>query len=229
MNILKRISVYLTGRQSRRSAMISLIAVNLFPVAGVLFWGWKVLPIMLLYWLENAVVGFFNVLRMIAAGRKENRDVLTKLFLVPFFIFHYGGFTLGHGLLIIELFGQGSGEAASALSLTGIMGLIVSEKIFMACLALFFSHGYSFIVNYIQTGVYLNTQAHTLMVQPYHRVLLMQIVLLIGGMLVEVLRAPVMGLLLFVLLKTGMDLRAHIREHERLKQQGFLNDPFTAR
>ena len=51
--------------------MIALITVNLFPVFGVLFWEWDVFPIMLVYWSENVIIGFYNVLRMIVCPPNE--------------------------------------------------------------------------------------------------------------------------------------------------------------
>jgi len=37
---------------------------NLVPLFGVLALGWNVTPIMIFYWSENLVVGFYNVLKM---------------------------------------------------------------------------------------------------------------------------------------------------------------------
>ena len=39
------------------------------------------------------------------------------------------------------------------------------------------------------------------------------ITILAGGALVTILQAPIVGLLLLVALKTGLDLRLHMREH----------------
>ena len=45
-------------KHSKPSSIIALIAVNLFPVFGVLFMGWDVFPIMILFWSENVIIGF---------------------------------------------------------------------------------------------------------------------------------------------------------------------------
>ncbi len=45
-----------------------LVAVNLIPLFGVFFGGWKVYNIVLLYWLETAVIGAINVLRILTAS-----------------------------------------------------------------------------------------------------------------------------------------------------------------
>jgi Family of unknown function (DUF6498) len=43
-----------------RSAIVLLIA-NAIPIVGVLFFGWSLITILVLYWLENGIVGFWNV------------------------------------------------------------------------------------------------------------------------------------------------------------------------
>jgi hypothetical protein len=49
-----------------RSAILLLIA-NLIPLVGVLLFGWSLLTILVLYWLENGIVGFWNVPKIILA------------------------------------------------------------------------------------------------------------------------------------------------------------------
>ena len=44
-----------------------LVAVNLVPLIGVAFWGWSLMLILVLYWIESGIVGAFNVLKMAAA------------------------------------------------------------------------------------------------------------------------------------------------------------------
>lgn len=49
-----------------RSAILLLVA-NLIPLIGVLFFGWSLLTILVLYWLENGIVGLWNVPKIILA------------------------------------------------------------------------------------------------------------------------------------------------------------------
>ena len=49
-----------------RSAVLLLLA-NLIPLVGVLFFDWSLLTILVLYWLENGIVGFWNVPKIIMA------------------------------------------------------------------------------------------------------------------------------------------------------------------
>ena len=49
-------------------ALAALVAVNLVPLVGVAFLGWRLYDVMLLYWLENGVIGAFTLARMVTAG-----------------------------------------------------------------------------------------------------------------------------------------------------------------
>ncbi|MFI5292801.1 MAG: DUF6498-containing protein [Candidatus Limnocylindrales bacterium] len=49
-----------------RSAIVLLVA-NLIPLLGVVFFGWSLLTILVLYWVENGIVGFWNVPKIIMA------------------------------------------------------------------------------------------------------------------------------------------------------------------
>ena len=48
-------------------ALAILIAVNALPLVGVLLWGWNLWSILILYWLENGIVGLLNVGKMALA------------------------------------------------------------------------------------------------------------------------------------------------------------------
>ena len=199
--------------RSSPSSVIALIVVNLFPMFGVLFMGWDVFPIMFLFWSENVIIGFYNVLRMIACQPKEKGSWLAKLFLIPFFIIHYGGFTAGHGFFVITLFGQTMLEAAGGPRLDALLDIIWNYNLPFAMLAIFLSHGYSFITNYLGKGEYRQYTLTKLMTTPYSRVVILHIALVIGGLLTVALESPTVVLLLFILLKIMMDLGAHLREH----------------
>ena len=59
---------YATYRRTAgsRSTIVLLIA-NAIPLIGVLFFGWSLLTILVIYWLENGIVGFWNVPKIVLA------------------------------------------------------------------------------------------------------------------------------------------------------------------
>ena len=63
---------------STRSAVL-LVAANLIPLVGVLFFGWSLWTILVLYWVENGIVGFWNVPRIMLAQGAAVPRVLPQM------------------------------------------------------------------------------------------------------------------------------------------------------
>jgi hypothetical protein len=87
---------------------LALIVANLIPLLGALFWQWDLGALMVLYWAESAIIGFFNLCKILVIGRWSG------IFLGIFFLGHFGGFMAGHFLFIYTLFVEGLGEGSSS-------------------------------------------------------------------------------------------------------------------
>jgi hypothetical protein len=81
-----------------------------------------------------------------------------------------------------------------------------------ALLALAASHIYSFAINYVGAGEYRRADASQLLFQPYGRVVVLHVTILGGAFILALMKSPVGGLVLLVVLKTAMDAFAHLRE-----------------
>jgi len=208
------------SRLSRwNSSATALVLANLVPLAGVVFLDWDVFVIVFLFWLENVVVGFFNLLRMLWVERGAEPFPLAKLFVMPFFLVHYGMFTAIHGVFVLVLFGGMAQQGAGFPTVRTVLDLVTRYHLWIPVLALVASHGYSFVTNYVARQEYRRVTLQQLMQQPYSRVVVLHLTILLGGFLVMALRLPVVGAFLLVVLKIGVDLRAHLREHARLEPQ----------
>jgi hypothetical protein len=198
-----------------RPTATALLLANLIPLAGVLAFDWDVFALVFLFWLENVVVGGFNVLRMFWVQRGAERTPLAKVVVIPFFCFHYGMFTAVHGVFVFALFGSGfSGDLFPSAQM--VMQVIHEHALWVAVGALVLSHAFSFVRNYVSEGEYRRVTLQQLMSQPYARVVVLHIAIIGGGFLVMALGAPVLGLLLLVVLKVAVDVSAHLREHAKL-------------
>ncbi len=193
-----------------------LVAANLVPLAGVALFGWDVFAVVFLFWLENVFVGLFNVLRMLWIERGAERQPVVKIALIPFFIIHYGLFTGVHGVFVFALFGQ-AGSISGFPTVENVIDVIVAHRLWIAVLALALSHGFSFIRNYVAAQEYRRVTLQQLMAQPYSRVVVLHMTILLGGFLVMALQLPGIAVVLLVALKIGIDLRAHLREHRTLQ------------
>jgi len=193
---------------------LALVAANLVPLVGVLGLGWTVFSVLLLYWCENVVVGAVNVLRMLVARPRDVGADLGKVFLVPFFVFHYGMFTFVHGVFVLELFGPGPARGLPGPA--AFVAAVGAAGVWYGVLAMAASHGFSFVHNYLLGGEYRNASLQALMARPYGRVMVLHVTILAGGFLAKAMGAPVAALVVLVALKTALDLRAHLAERRKL-------------
>ena len=197
-------------------SLLALGLANALPIAGVLLLGWKVFPLVLLYWLENVVVGGFNVGKLLLAQPQEPAYSVGKLFLIPFFIFHFGMFTLLHGVFVFALFGAKTLPRFD--SLAELPAAIRAYHLGWGLLALVVSHGLSFYWNYFENGEYRRASLPILMMQPYARLVVLHLAVLFGGWIVLTIGSPLLALLVLVALKTAADVRAHQAERHRFME-----------
>jgi len=175
--------------------------------------GWKVFPLVLLYWLENVVVGGFNVARLLLAQPREPAYWAGKLFLIPFFVVHFGMFTYIHGVLVVALFGP---KGTAPFDLLGtVPQAIRANHLGWAVVSLVVSHGLSFYLNYLGNGEYQRASLNALMMQPYSRVVVLHLTVLFGGWIVMAVGSPLLALVLLAVVKTAADLRAHTAERRK--------------
>ena len=203
------------GRAGGWVSVVALVLANLVPLVGVLVWRWEVFPLLLLFWLENVLVGLFNVAKMLVASPTQPLSWAAKLFLIPFFTVHYGMFTLVHGVFVMGLFGGAFRSGAPPPDAALVCQVVREHKLQWAVAGLALSHAVSFAWNYIARGEYRRAGLADLMRQPYGRVVVLHLTVLGGAALLMALRSPMGGLVLLVLLKIALDLRAHLRERRR--------------
>ena len=190
------------------ASSLALIAANLVPLAGAAFLGWKLSDVMVLYWAESAIIGFFNVCKIAVIGR------WFALAAGPFFLGHFGGFMAVHFLFIYTIFVKGPDNMDSAGG-----DLAEVAKLFLvlwpALLALAVSHGYSFFNNFLGRGEYKGRTVSQQMSEPYARIVFMLLVLIFGGGLSLVLGQTELVLIIVIAAKIFVDLKSHVREHSK--------------
>ena len=256
-----------------RSAIALLIA-NVIPLIGVLFFGWSLLTILVLFWVENGIVGFWNLPRIWlargsvmpslpdmppeaafdATGNARAAEELRRRWMAAkavssaialqgpsagvariglslFFLVHYGIFWIGHGIFVFALPEFGVGQTLctdgfvpgpggipfdpefTAGGCVSPFGDVVWSNVTLAAVALFISHGLSFLFNYVGRREYLTTSALRQMGAPYGRVVILHLTIIFGAFLAAMLGAPIGALIVLLVLKTLFDLRLHVREH----------------
>ena len=220
--------------------MAALVAVNTVPLAGALFLGWDAAAIILLYWMENVVTGFYNVLRMVFWKAEVPAAHLVKLFIIPFFCIHFGGFCAGHGFFLLAFFKVGGGmqhffpEPAWPGPLVFVQLLIaVISRLWQSLpagmiwpvIGLFASHGISFVQNYLLGGEYRSASIGKLMGRPYARIVLLHVAIIAGGLPVMLLGSPIPLLCILIVLKIALDVHMHRRSHRAASEEEGPPDP----
>jgi hypothetical protein len=158
------------------------------------------------------------------------RKAYDVVMMIPFFAMHYGMFTMVHGIFVLSLFAPGGEEAAGEVmgnmdDGAGFFGMfavlphmIIYSGMWIALIALFASHSMSFLTNFLANGEYKKTNTNKLMHAPYKRVIILHLTIIFGAFLVLSTGNSIWGLILLLILKTGVDLIAHIREHQPFKE-----------
>jgi hypothetical protein len=179
--------------------------------------------------MENGVVGAYNAVKIVMAqggSGAGSAGLLGRLPLAVFFWFHSGIFWFVHGVFVVVLFGgaaTGRGIFGAGLGGLGPFNVLTLARadaelpggLWGTVGLLAISHGISFVNNFIGRGEYQRITPQEQMMQPYQRVILLHVTVLAGGFVVMLLGQPLLALVLLVLLKTAVDLRAHIQEHRR--------------
>ncbi len=206
------------------SSLAALVAANLLPLAGVAFWGWQVGDVVMLYWAENLVIGAFNVLRMaMARGEGGSEEVperyrattlgelAGRVFIIGFFIVHYGMFCYVHGAFVAHLFPP-SGIRASEEPFSVLAAMLQDGVVLAAMGAIVASHALSFLRNYVAGGEFRGAGVDQLMTSPYKRIVFTHVFILAGAFLLLAIGSPLVAMLLFVVLKIEFDAHAHVKE-----------------
>jgi len=191
-----------------RVSLITLIIANLVPIVGVIVAGWDAGMIVLLYWSENLIVGFYNVLKMARVPVEGARAKHKKGGLIAFFCVHYGLFCVGHGVFVVLL------ASFSPMVQEGVMRVI--GQLIWPFLGLTVSHGISFVQNFIIRKEYASTTVERQMGRPYGRIVLLHVAILFAAMPTVLLGSPMPLVVLLVVGKIFVDLWLHGRSHRDL-------------
>ena len=205
----------LDPRHLKAPSILVMIAANLLPLYGVLYWGWDLFGLILLYWTETSIIGFFAIAHMgLATG-------WAALFFVPFFILHFGGFMAGHLVMLIVMFGNGLPNNIEDIPLA-LWSTLRAHGFLLVGGALFISHGVFFGLNVLRPMFRKKPgarplipagEAHTLMTAPYGRVVVMHLTVMAGAVLVAFVPGSLAPFVFLILLKTIVDVLAQVRQN----------------
>ncbi len=202
------------------STALMILLGNAIPVLGVIFWGWDIFSLFVMFWLENIIMGLFMIIRILFYGLSSPWDIPGRVGMGAFFTLHYGMFCLGHGVFVFSLFSPHEFDASgfppdfiNALNPEDIPfffwamgGMILAES-------LRYFEDVRTSVPYSQTEK--DKKTLSFMAAPYGRMIILHLTLIIGGMITLSLDAPQSAVIVLVVFKTLFDIGYLMRAEKK--------------
>ncbi|MBI3677876.1 MAG: hypothetical protein HY243_14805 [Proteobacteria bacterium] len=189
-----------------------VVLFNALPVISAVTFGWSVLTLLLLYWFENVVLGVINAAKMLVAGvaNGNTTSMVSLVFILPFFAFHYGMFCAVHGVFLFVLFGpaSGIGDNFDMADLPGrvIDVLTASPFVLWNVVLLTAFHLFVFLTDWVGKGRWRGVEPAVQMFAPYGRVVVIHITILVGAFAVLLFGQPLLAVALLAVLKTALEV-----------------------
>lgn len=181
----------------------ALILANAIPLALAATGMWSLGELLALYWAETLIIGFFalvTILSQAVTGREKGAYLSALVFALIF-----GAFCSLHGLFLADtLIGLRPGE--------NLLGYVF-DALLLPFLALFASHGISFATHLVKDGRIDLARVEDYPVRPFSRLFVLHLTIVATAFVLVFLGTPVIALIIFVLIKIWIDLKAHLAEH----------------
>ncbi len=180
-----------------------VILVNLIPLGGVVFLGWDAGAILILYWIENVIIGLMTLPRILTANGaipspQAGQKASSRVGLGCFFIIHYGIFTLVHGgftLVVVSSFV--AEDRAQVWPAGGLWWAVAATAIL---------HGIAFFRDWVRPGTWRTASPTLEMFRPYGRIFVLHLTVMLGAWGLSEMAAPTWTVLILCLLKAGLEL-----------------------
>jgi hypothetical protein len=214
----------LPGEFEYTGPIIALLAANFITIIIAIIQNWDLATVLFSYWAQSIIIGIFAVISILMGDRKALLEDMNKpdpdgtkkpvwsersisfylCIMAGFFCLHYGLFHWAYYGFIVD---------------SGLFGPVdfSNRGLWASCGLFFCNHLYSWF--YYDKGRRHGVQYITgAFIRPYNRIIPMHLTIIFGSMVILVLMflgittvLPV--LVLFLILKTDMDLKMHLRKH----------------
>jgi len=197
------------GRALRRPLVLTGLAVDLFPIYGVIAFGWNAVPLVMLYWMENIIAGMMTLPRIFLAGASFGfRGVIAGLFLCGFFFIHYGLFCAVHGSFLIAFIGFSEGGLQQVLpdvmDVTAMFafGLRAGAHIDWFIFSIIAFQLLVFVFVFVLRREWTNTTPAAEMIAPYGRIVVLHFGIFAGAAALFILGQPMIGVLALIVFRS---------------------------
>jgi Family of unknown function (DUF6498) len=195
-------------RALTRPIVLLGLAVDLFPIYGVVAFGWNAVPLVMLYWMENIIAGVFTIPRIfISSASFGGLGFLLGAFLCVFFVFHYGLFCAVHGTFLMVFIAMGEGDIQNSMS--DVMdvpsmfrfGMTSAPHVEYFVYAIIAFQALVLVWEFLIKGEWKNTTPMAEMFAPYGRIIILHFAIFAGAGALFLLGQPVIGVLGLILFR----------------------------
>ncbi len=187
---------------------ILILGFNLFPALSAIVFGWSAFTLILLYWIENLILGGLNELKIIICGAAGGRQgLISALSLAPFFVVHYGLFSAIHGVILFSLFDDRGATDVDLFNLVPQVAarLETDPMLFWNAVLLAVFHLLSFLIYWVAPAAWRGTDPLVQTFAPYGRIVVVHLTIMIAALPVVLLGNPLIAVVLLALVKTAME------------------------
>lgn len=188
----------------------SLIIANIIPVIGAWFLNWSAKEVFLVYCFETIIIGCFTLIKMLITGLIIEKDEWqttggspTKQpfwFFMLFFLAHYGLFVAIQMGLFFAVSGIGDEHGITFFNFFSKWPSLLTNEAYIMLGVFFVSYGFRLVSDFILTGDYKTSSLGYLMFQPYGRIFIQQVTVILGSMFLS-FGAGKLFILIFALIK----------------------------
>jgi hypothetical protein len=188
----------------------SLLIANLIPVIGVWFLNWSAKEVFLVYCFETIIIGCFTLVKMLITGLIVKKDEwqttggsTTKqpfwLFML-FFLIHYGLFVSVQMGIFFAVSGIGDEAGITFFNFFSKWPSLLTNDAYIMLGVFIVSYGFRLTTDFILTGDYKTSSLGYLMFQPYGRIFIQQVTVILGSMFLS-FGAGKIFILIFAMIK----------------------------
>lgn len=198
----------------RDPSVFTLLLANVITLVLAVVEGWPIFFLMFIYWFQSVIIGFFTLIKILTLKGSASTDAgggFFNLGNVPvglFFLFHYGLFHFIYAVfipLVASLASVGSLIPSFVPPLSG--GVLIAIAVFYA------NHAYSFTIHWRkERGL---SGVDELMWVAYMRIIPMHLTITLGSLAIVAGGSEIVMLVIFIGLKSLVDIGAHAYEHGR--------------
>ena len=213
------------ARYLLQPSTLILLAANLVPLVGVILWDWDAFILLMLYWLETAVIAFWTIVRIATMPRNALGNIhfqgsdkpAAPLALAAFFTLHAGIFMGAHFMFLWELFSGDWPRRIHSLR-DFVVEIVIATSLWLPLIALFIGRGaltmFEMVEPFLRRLFQLAPRrsektmlspAETILFGLYVRILIMQFTIILGAWF-ALLIGTVGAYIFLIALKTAIDM-----------------------